>query len=88
MGLNCGTGAELMNDHLRTLNEIAGCAVSCYPNAGLPDEEGLYRETPEDFAAKMGHYAENGWLNIAGGCCGTTPEHIAAIAKAARSIRQ
>jgi len=82
VGLNCGTGAELMNDHLRTLNEIAGCAVSCYPNAGLPDEAGIYGEKPEEFAAKMRRYAENGWLNIAGGCCGTTDHHIKALASA------
>lgn len=82
VGLNCGTGAELMNDHLRTIAGIASCGVSCYPNAGLPDEEGNYLETPEDFALKMLKYADNGWLNIAGGCCGTTDRHIQALAAA------
>ncbi|RNC29113.1 MAG: Methionine synthase [Candidatus Dichloromethanomonas elyunquensis] len=82
VGLNCGMGAELMNDHIRTLDGIASCAVSCYPNAGLPDEEGIYRETPEEFAQKMKKYAENGWLNIAGGCCGTTDAHIRVLADA------
>lgn len=81
-GLNCGTGAESMNDHLRTLSEIASCAVSCYPNAGLPDEEGIYRETPQEFAAKVVKFARNGWLNIAGGCCGTTSQHIKVLAEA------
>lgn len=82
VGLNCGTGAELMNDHLRTLHGIASCGISCYPNAGLPDEEGVYRETPDDFAQKVVKYAEKGWLNIAGGCCGTTDSHIQALVKA------
>jgi len=87
VGLNCGTGAELMNDHLRTLNDLAACAISCYPNAGMPDENGLYREVPEEFARKMLKYAQNGWLNIAGGCCGTTDEHIAALAEALKNCR-
>jgi len=87
VGLNCGTGAELMNDHLRTLNDLAACAVICYPNAGLPDEDGNYRETPEEFARKMHKFAQNGWLNIAGGCCGTTAEHIAALAEALKDCR-
>ncbi|HHV65360.1 MAG TPA: methionine synthase [Peptococcaceae bacterium] len=80
VGLNCGLGPELLSDHLRTLAAISTCAVSCYPNAGLPDEEGSYRETPEEFASKMLKFAQNGWLNIAGGCCGTTSEHIKALA--------
>jgi len=82
MGLNCGTGAELMNDSLRTLDSMVSCAVSCYPNAGLPDEEGIYQEEPQEFASKMARFAANGWLNIAGGCCGTTDAHIAALAQA------
>ncbi|NLM21660.1 MAG: methionine synthase [Peptococcaceae bacterium] len=80
IGLNCGTGADLMHDSLRTLHELASCAVCCYPNAGLPDEEGKYRETPEQFASKIMKYAANGWLNIAGGCCGTTDYHVKALA--------
>lgn len=87
VGLNCGTGAELMNDHLRTLEGIASCGVSCHPNAGLPDEEGLYRETPEEFAGKMVRFAENDWLNIAGGCCGTTAAHIKALAEALKDYQ-
>jgi 5-methyltetrahydrofolate--homocysteine methyltransferase len=80
MGLNCATGPEFMRDHIRTLSEIAETAISCYPNAGLPDENGHYHESPESLAKKMAGFAEQGWLNIAGGCCGTTPEHIRAMA--------
>lgn len=79
IGLNCATGPEFMRDHIRTLSEIAGTAVSCYPNAGLPDENGQYHESPESLAKKMAGFAEQGWLNIAGGCCGTTPAHIRAM---------
>lgn len=76
VGLNCATGPEFMRDHLRTLASIANSAISCYPNAGLPDENGHYHESPESLARKIATFAEQGWLNIAGGCCGTTPEHI------------
>lgn len=82
VGLNCATGPEFMRDHIRSLSQIAGCGVSCYPNAGLPDEEGHYHEAPEGLARKMVGFAEKGWLNIAGGCCGTTPEHVRALADA------
>jgi 5-methyltetrahydrofolate--homocysteine methyltransferase len=86
VGLNCATGPEFMTDHLRTLASLANTAVSCYPNAGLPDEEGCYHETPEMLAKKIQRFAEKGWINIVGGCCGTTPEHIRAIAEAVRDI--
>jgi 5-methyltetrahydrofolate--homocysteine methyltransferase len=86
VGLNCATGPEFMTDHLRTLASLANTAVSCYPNAGLPDEEGHYHETPEMLAKKIQRFAEKGWINIVGGCCGTTPEHIRAIAEAVRDI--
>lgn len=82
VGLNCATGPEFMRDHLRTLSGLAQCGISCYPNAGLPDENGHYHETPQGLAAKMRAFAEQGWLNVAGGCCGTTPEHIKAMAEA------
>ncbi|TBL80485.1 methionine synthase [Paenibacillus thalictri] len=81
IGLNCATGPEFMRDHIRTLSDIAKTAVSCYPNAGLPDENGKYHESPESLAKKMAGFAEQGWLNIAGGCCGTTPAHIQAMAE-------
>lgn len=80
VGLNCATGPEFMQDHIRSLSSLAASAVSCYPNAGLPDEEGQYHETPQSLALKLGGFASEGWLNIVGGCCGTTPAHIQAIA--------
>ncbi|MCR8842820.1 methionine synthase [Paenibacillus sp. SC116] len=81
VGLNCATGPEFMRDHLRTLAGIGKTAISCYPNAGLPDENGLYHESPESLARKIAAFAEQGWLNIAGGCCGTTPQHIRVLAE-------
>ncbi len=85
VGLNCATGPEYMTDHLRTIHETTAARVSCYPNAGLPDEDGNYGETPESLAAVLERFAKNGWLNIVGGCCGTTPEHIRVIAEMASS---
>lgn len=82
VGLNCATGPEFMRDHLRTLSAMAKTGVSCYPNAGLPDEDGHYHESPASLAKKMADFAERGWLNVAGGCCGTTPEHIRALCHA------
>ncbi|MBB6445174.1 5-methyltetrahydrofolate--homocysteine methyltransferase [Bacillus benzoevorans] len=87
VGLNCATGPEFMQDHIRSLSELAQSAVSCYPNAGLPDEEGNYHETPESLAQKLAGFAAEGWLNIVGGCCGTTPEHIQAIAEAMKKYQ-
>jgi 5-methyltetrahydrofolate--homocysteine methyltransferase len=81
IGLNCATGPEFMTDHIRTLSEMAHTRVSCYPNAGLPNEEGRYLETPESLAAQLERFAQHGWLNLVGGCCGTTPAHIRAIAQ-------
>ena len=83
MGLNCATGPDFMTDHLRTLSEICRFDVACVPNAGLPDEEGKYNETPEMFAGKVARFIDNGWVNLVGGCCGTTPEHIKLLADAA-----
>lgn len=82
VGLNCATGPEFMRDHIRSLSRLAQSGVSCYPNAGLPDEDGHYHESPQALAQKMAGFAEQGWLNIAGGCCGTTPEHVRALAEA------
>ena len=79
VGLNCATGPEFMTDHLRSLSELATSYVSCYPNAGLPDEEGHYHESPESLSKKLEGFADKGWLNVVGGCCGTTPAHIRAI---------
>lgn len=87
VGLNCATGPEFMQDHIRSLSNLATTAVSCYPNAGLPDEEGHYHETPEILAKKLSDFAAHGWLNIVGGCCGTTPEHISAISEAMKKYQ-
>ena len=83
LGLNCATGPEFMTDHLRTLQGLTNRAVSCYPNAGLPNEEGLYQETPTTLAEQLERFIDRGWLNIVGGCCGTTEKHIRAIAQMA-----
>ena len=80
IGLNCGFGAETMRPFIEALQGV-GCAVSVYPNAGLPNEMGLYDETPTTMAARLRPMAEGGMLNIIGGCCGTTPDHICEIAK-------
>ncbi|RKP56926.1 methionine synthase [Cohnella endophytica] len=87
IGLNCATGPEFMRDHIRTLSGIAKSAVSCYPNAGLPDENGHYHESPDSLAKKMKGFAEQGWINVAGGCCGTTPAHIKAIAEVMQELK-
>ncbi|MDE3195380.1 MAG: methionine synthase [Acidobacteriota bacterium] len=81
IGLNCATGPEFMTDHIRSLSEMASTRISCYPNAGLPNEDGKYLETPQSLAEQLDRFAKNGWLNIVGGCCGTTDKHIAAIAR-------
>ncbi len=81
LGLNCATGPGLMADHLRTLSELARTRVACVPNAGLPDEEGRYREGPAVFAEVFARYLEAGWLNLVGGCCGTGTEHVQALSR-------
>ena len=82
-GMNCATGPEFMTDHIRTLSQLTGEFVSCYPNAGLPDEEGKYLETPTSLAAQVEKFVDHGWLNLVGGCCGTTERHIRALAQMA-----
>ncbi len=83
IGLNCATGPDLMTDHIRTLAQMAAMPVSCFPNAGLPNEDNQYLETPESLTAQLEKFVSQGWLNIVGGCCGTTPAHIRAIAQMA-----
>jgi len=83
LGLNCATGPEFMTDHIRTLQSLTNRSVSCYPNAGLPNEEGRYAETPTSLAEQLERFTNRGWLNIVGGCCGTTEKHIRAIAQMA-----
>ncbi|MBY0277555.1 methionine synthase [Candidatus Binatia bacterium] len=81
VGLNCALGAAEMRPYVETLADKAPCFISLYPNAGLPNAFGEYDELPEQTAAVLREYGQNGWLNIVGGCCGTTPDHIRAIAK-------
>ncbi len=86
VGLNCALGAQEMRAHIEELSQIAGCYVSAYPNAGLPNAMGEYDELPEHTAHFIEEWAKNGWVNIVGGCCGTTPDHIRHIADEMRKI--
>ncbi len=81
IGLNCALGAQEMRTHIEELSQIALCYVSAYPNAGLPNTMGEYDEHPEDTAGFIEDWAKEGFVNIVGGCCGTTPDHIRAIAQ-------
>ena len=82
VGMNCSTGPEFMRDHLRTLASISRFPVSVIPNAGLPDEDGNYNETPEKFSQTLLSFVREGWVNVLGGCCGTTPEHLRPLVEA------
>ena len=82
IGLNCALGAAELRPHIAELARVADAAICAYPNAGLPNEFGAYDETPAMTAAHLGSWADAGLVNIVGGCCGTTPEHIRAIARA------
>ena len=82
VGLNCALGAAEMRAHIRALAQVADTRISAYPNAGLPNEMGGYDEIPEETAAHLAEWADAGLVNLVGGCCGTTPDHIRAIAKA------
>ena len=86
IGLNCSFGAEQLRPHVKSLSVIADALIMVYPNAGLPNELGAYDEQPETTAALVREWAEAGQVNILGGCCGSTPAHIAAIAKAVRGL--
>ncbi len=86
IGLNCALGAQQMRPFLEELSRIATCFVSVYPNAGLPNEMGGYDESPESMAAVLKEFGEAGFFNLVGGCCGTTPQHIKAIADSVHSI--
>jgi 5-methyltetrahydrofolate--homocysteine methyltransferase len=82
VGLNCALGSKELRQYIGELSRISEVPISAYPNAGLPNEFGEYEETPEMMAAEIREWAEAGWLNIVGGCCGTTPDHLRAIAEA------
>ena len=85
-GLNCSLGASELMPLIEDINKWCECGISCYPNAGLPNEMGGYDQTPEDMASQVRDMASRGLVNIVGGCCGTTPDHIRAIAKALKGI--
>ncbi|MCI0734335.1 MAG: methionine synthase, partial [Methylococcaceae bacterium] len=86
IGLNCALGAEELRQYIEELSSVAECFISAHPNAGLPNEFGEYDETPEQMASEIAEWAESGFLNIVGGCCGTTPEYITAIRAAVESF--
>ncbi|HEX4373279.1 MAG TPA: homocysteine S-methyltransferase family protein [Puia sp.] len=87
IGLNCALGAEQMRTHIEELSQIASCYVSAYPNAGLPNAMGEYDEQPNETAHFLEDWAKEGFVNIVGGCCGTTPEHIKHIAENVKNIK-
>jgi 5-methyltetrahydrofolate--homocysteine methyltransferase len=87
IGLNCALGAKEMRPHIEELSQIAECYVSAYPNAGLPNAMGEYDEHPEDTGHYLEEWAKEGFVNIVGGCCGTTPDHIRHIAEHVRNIK-
>ena len=86
VGLNCALGARELRPYVEELATIGESFISCHPNAGLPNAFGEYEDTPESMAAEIGEWARSGWLNLVGGCCGTTPEHIRAMADALRGV--
>jgi 5-methyltetrahydrofolate--homocysteine methyltransferase len=86
VGINCALGAAEMRPYIEELSRIAGVYVSCYPNAGLPNAFGEYDETPDQTAALLEEFAASGFVNVLGGCCGTTPDHIRAIARAIETL--
>jgi 5-methyltetrahydrofolate--homocysteine methyltransferase len=87
IGLNCALGAQEMRPHVEELSSIAACYTSAYPNAGLPNAMGEYDEHPEDTAHFIEDWAKEGFVNIVGGCCGTTPDHIRHIAEHVKALQ-
>ncbi len=87
VGMNCALGPDVMRPHVEQLQKVSTTRISCHPNAGLPNEMGEYDLTPDAMAKLIGEFADNGWLNIVGGCCGTGPEHIAAIAARVQGVK-
>jgi 5-methyltetrahydrofolate--homocysteine methyltransferase len=86
IGMNCALGPDVMRSHVEELSKIATPFISCHPNAGTPNEMGQFDLSPDDMAADIREWAQEGWLNIVGGCCGTTPDHIRAIAEAVKGL--
>ncbi len=87
IGVNCSLGPDLMRPYVAELSRVANTYVSAYPNAGLPNAFGEYDETPESMCGHMQEWLDGGMLNIIGGCCGTTPQHIAAFARMAKGAK-
>ena len=87
VGLNCALGAKEMRSHIETLSKIADCNISAYPNAGLPNEFGEYDQDPDEMRQYIADFASSGFVNIIGGCCGTTPDHIRAMAEGVKGIK-
>ncbi|HEX4940039.1 MAG TPA: homocysteine S-methyltransferase family protein, partial [Candidatus Kapabacteria bacterium] len=87
IGLNCALGAEQLRPYVEELSRVSGCHVSAHPNAGLPNEFGQYDQTPDEMAEIVKEFATSGFVNIIGGCCGSTPAHIAAIANAVANVK-
>ena len=87
VGLNCALGASEMRPHIEVLSKLADCYISAYPNAGLPNELGAYDQTAEEMSDYLEDFAQSGFVNIVGGCCGTSPEHITTIAQAVRKLK-
>jgi 5-methyltetrahydrofolate--homocysteine methyltransferase len=87
VGINCALGAQQMRPYIEALSNMAECYVSCYPNAGLPNEFGEYDESPAAMGSQVKDFLESGFINIIGGCCGTTPDHIAEIARLAANYQ-
>ncbi|WP_223643887.1 methionine synthase [Corallococcus sp. EGB] len=87
LGLNCATGPDFMTDHIRSLSSMSPFPVSCVPNAGLPDENGQYLESPEMIARSLRRFCDSGWINVVGGCCGTHAGHIEALAAAVKGLK-
>ncbi|HNR06438.1 MAG TPA: methionine synthase [Saprospiraceae bacterium] len=87
VGLNCALGAKELRPHIEALSKVADCYLSAYPNAGLPNELGGYDQTPEEMESYMRDFADNGFVNIVGGCCGTTPDHIRVMARSVKGLK-
>jgi len=87
VGMNCALGPDVMRSHIEELSRVAEIPISCHPNAGLPNEMGEFDLGPQAMAEKVGEYADKGWVNVLGGCCGTTPEHIRAMAERIKGCR-
>lgn len=87
VGMNCALGPDVMRPHVEEMSKATGLPISCHPNAGLPNEMGAFDLDPKPMAEIVGEYADNGWVNILGGCCGTTPPHIAAMAERVKNCK-